>query len=249
MAFAGARLPNFCLNRIVAHIRERSSHVSSKPVCTPFKANGDQKNELFHSSDHTEKTSSVCGEDAKSDNQVGKRIMIVVDSSPEAKGALQWTLSHTASDQDTIILLYVSKSCVQGKNSDQTNPRIYEMLSSMRSFCHNKRPEVHIEVSFVIGNQKDKGAVIVDEAKKQGATLLVLGHKKRSMRWQLLMIWAGARFGSGATTGGGGGGGGGVVEYCIQNAHCMAIAVRRKSRRLGGYLITTKRHKDFWLLA
>ncbi|XP_023526546.1 uncharacterized protein LOC111790014 [Cucurbita pepo subsp. pepo] len=45
------------------------------------------------------------------------------------------------------------------------------------------------------------------------------------------------------------GGGGGAVEYCIQNASCMAIAVRRKSKKLGGYLITTKRQKDFWLLA
>ncbi|KAK9105221.1 hypothetical protein Scep_022065 [Stephania cephalantha] len=246
MAFAGARLPNFCLNRVIGHIRVRSSPICTKPVCTPFKANGDQKNELFHSSDDKDQKISGCGEDANPENQIGKRIMIVVDSSPEAKGALQWALSHAASEQDTIILLYVSKSSVQGKDSDQTNPRIYEMLSSMRCFCHNKRPGVYIEieVSFVIGNQKDKGAMIVEEAKKQGASLLVLGHKKRSMRWQLLMIWAVARFGS-ATTGGGGG----VVEHCIQNAHCMTIAVRRKSRRFGGYLITTKRHNDFWLLA
>lgn len=85
---------------------------------------------------------------------------------------------------------------------------------------------------------KDKGPAIVEEAKKQEVALLVLGQKKRSVTWRLVMMWAGNRIGSG-----------GVVEYCIQNAGCMAVAVRRKSKKLGGYLITTKRHKDFWLLA
>ncbi|EXB44882.1 hypothetical protein L484_026464 [Morus notabilis] len=70
--------------------------------------------------------------------------------------------------------------------------------------------------------------------------MLVLGQKKpRSTTWRLLMMWAGHRVAAA----------GNVVEYCIQNADCMAIAVRRKNRRAGGYLITTKRHKDFWLLA
>ncbi|XP_026423467.1 uncharacterized protein LOC113319427 isoform X2 [Papaver somniferum] len=40
-----------------------------------------------------------------------------------------------------------------------------------------------------------------------------------------------------------------VVEYCIENANCMAIGVRRKSKKLGGYLVTTQHHKDFWILA
>lgn len=94
---------------------------------------------------------------------------------------------------------------------------------------------MQIEVAVVEG--KEKGPTIVEEARKQGASMLVLGQKKRSTTWRLLMMWAGSRVT------------GGVVEYCIQNADCMAIAVRRKSKKLGGYLITTKRQKDFWLLA
>lgn len=78
----------------------------------------------------------------------------------------------------------------------------------------------------------------MEEAKKHGVALLILGQKKRSTTWRLLMMWAS---GNKVTSG--------VVEYCIQNAHCMAIAVRRKSKKIGGYMITTKRHKDFWLLA
>lgn len=89
----------------------------------------------------------------------------------------------------------------------------------------------------MVAEGKEKGPRIVEEARKQGVAMLVLGQKKRSTTWRLLMMWAGNRVA------------GGVVEYCIQNATCMAIAVRRKSKKLGGYLITTKRHKDFWLLA
>ena len=98
---------------------------------------------------------------------------------------------------------------------------------------------MEIEVAVVQG--KEKGPTIVEEAKKQGVAMLVLGQKKRSTTtWRLLMMWAGHHIAAG---------GGGVAEYCIQNAECMAIAVRRKNRRAGGYLISTKRHKDFWLLA
>lgn len=84
--------------------------------------------------------------------------------------------------------------------------------------------------------------MIVEEARKQGAALLVLGQKKQSMAWRLLMMWARGSHATATSRGG-------VVEYCIQKAGCMAIAVRRKSKKLGGYLITTKRQRDFWLLA
>lgn len=95
---------------------------------------------------------------------------------------------------------------------------------------------MHVEVAVVEG--KDKGVAIVEAAKKEGAALLVVGQKKRSVTWRLMLMWAR----NGAPTAG-------VAEYCVQNASCMAIAVRKKSKKLGGYVITTKRQKDFWLLA
>lgn len=45
----------------------------------------------------------------ESDSESGNRVMVVVDSSPEAKVALQWALSHTVQSHDTIILLHVAK--------------------------------------------------------------------------------------------------------------------------------------------
>jgi len=143
-------------------------------------------------------------------------------------------------------------------------PRACELVNSLKNMCQLKRPEVsvissvqvaclilfisrnwdikrglhmQIQIEIAVVEGKEKGPLIVEEAKKQGAALLVLGQKKRSMTWRLIMMWA-----SNKVTGG-------VVEYCIQNADCMAIAVRRKGKKHGGYLITTKRHKDFWLLA
>lgn len=89
---------------------------------------------------------------------------------------------------------------------------------------------------------KEKGPAIVEAARSQEAALLVVGQKKRSVTWRLMLTWAGGRVAAPAA-------GGGVAEYCVQNASCMALAVRRKSKKVGGYLITTKRQKDFWLLA
>lgn len=96
--------------------------------------------------------------------------------------------------------------------------------------------QVHVEVSLVEG--KEKGPTVVEAARVQGISLLILGHRRRSMVWSLLMAWARNRPLAG-----------GIADYCIENAGCMTLAVRKKSKKLGGYLITTKRHKDFWLLA
>ncbi|XP_059315985.1 uncharacterized protein LOC132066797 [Lycium ferocissimum] len=241
------RMPSFCLNRIRPHVQIRSPPIQANNINENFakKVEGD---------DHEEKndTSSAMSEEknagdiAKPAPLIGRKIMILVDSSLEAKNALQWALTHTVQSHDLLVLLYVTKPSKQDEESkNEISPRIFEFLASLKNTCKLKRPEVQVEVAVAQG--KEKGPIIVEEAKKQEVSLLILGQKKRSMTWRLIMMWAGGRVVAGG--GGGGGGGGGVVEYCIQNASCMAIAVRRKSKKLGGYLITTKRQKDFWLLA
>ena len=44
----------------------------------------------------------------------GNKIMVVVDSSIEAKGALEWALSHAVQPQDNLLLLHVTKSARLG---------------------------------------------------------------------------------------------------------------------------------------
>ncbi|KAI5579572.1 hypothetical protein POPTR_008G109000v4 [Populus trichocarpa] len=231
------RLPGFCLNRIKPRVRVRSPPIQAKPNLNSTK--NDQNNE--------NPDSTVVGDQEKPGNSegkpvelIGRKIMIVVDSSIEAQGALQWALSHTVQSQDLLILLHVTKESSKQATGTKTRkergaPRACELVNSVKNMCQLKRPEIQIEIAVVEG--KEKGPLIVEEAKKQEVALLVLGQKKRSMTWRLIMMWASNRVT------------GGVVEYCIQNADCMAIAVRRKSQKHGGYLITTKRHKDFWLLA
>ncbi|XP_068654306.1 universal stress protein PHOS32-like isoform X2 [Aristolochia californica] len=227
MGRTSPRLASFCLNRLTTRVRVRSPTIESKPIARAIKC--DPATVRF----------SGAGDGMKAGFVVGRRIMIVVDSSQEAKSAVHWALTHTVQSQDTLILLYVTRSERQGEESHdqkETNPRGYQLLRSLKNSCQIKKPGLEVAIVSVEGRKK--GPTIVEEANKQGISLLVLGQRKKStMTWRLLMTWARSKIG------------GGTVEYCIQNAECMTVAVRRKSRKLGGYLITTKRHKDFWLLA
>ncbi|PKA59842.1 hypothetical protein AXF42_Ash015900 [Apostasia shenzhenica] len=223
MGRSTARLPSFCLNRVAARARVRSPPTDLKP---PFPAAGDR----------AEQVSSVDGDAAGC-----RRIMVAVDSSSEAKSALQWALSHAVQRADTLALLKVSKpSKNNGGNEFQweRDSKGYDLLEALKNICQSRRPEVQVETFLVEG--RERGPTIVEEARKQGASLLVLGQKKRSITWRLLMMWAGGNRVDQSR---------GVVEYCVQNSSCMTLAVRRKSRRGGGYLITTRRQRDFWLLA
>lgn len=102
------RLPSFCLNRIRPHGRVRSPPVQSKQHLDPIKT--DTRPDKFGNVRNENQTD---GE--KPAALLGRKIMIVVDSSFEAKGALQWALSHTVQSQDTIILLHVTKPSKHGQ--------------------------------------------------------------------------------------------------------------------------------------
>ncbi|KAL8531508.1 hypothetical protein ACS0TY_008194 [Phlomoides rotata] len=236
MGKIATKIPNFCLNRIRPVVKIRSPPVQSK--------NQENYSTCSIIDDEEKKDGFVGGKKADSGGGVekstavsGRKIMIVVDTSIEAKNAVHWALSHTVQNQDIVILVYVSKPSKQGDQSTNKDVnKVPDFLNCIKNSWQLKRPEVHIEVAVVEG--KDKGVAIVEAAKKERAALLVVGQKKRSVTWRLMLMWA--RNGAPA---------GGVAEYCVQNASCMAIAVRKKSKKLGGYVITTRRQKDFWLLA
>ncbi|XP_057531135.1 uncharacterized protein LOC130809386 [Amaranthus tricolor] len=241
----GKKLQTFCVNRIrpLVKVPIQNKLGSNSPICANKKEQEHTNNNHDHFEENDEKMEEN-SEKMKNGINEGRKIMVVVDSSAEAKVALQWALTHTVQSQDLIILLYVAKLTTKQEKEDarkKMSPKVYELLHSLKKTCQSKRPEVEVEVKMAQG--KEKGPTIIEEARKEEASLLVLGQKKRSTTWRLLLMWAGASNKMMQTTGVG------VVEYCIQNATCMALAVRRKSKRAAGYLITTKRHKDFWLLA
>ncbi|XP_019153097.1 PREDICTED: uncharacterized protein LOC109149651 [Ipomoea nil] len=208
------------------------------PAVKPHKKSGDlmimKPDEKSEFSSKNSAEMSFNGDEMKQEESGygGNRVMVVVNRSFEAKGALQWALSHAVQSQDTVVLLrIVTNPCKQGGNSDSVlNQRAsHEILCSMETMCHAMRPGVQVERVVQEGNGKEKGVEIVEAAKQQRVNLLVLGKRKRSM----VRVAGRSK----------------ITNYCIQNADCMTVAVRRKSRKYGGYLITTKRHKNFWLLA
>ncbi|CAN8266609.1 unnamed protein product [Cochlearia groenlandica] len=192
-----------------------------------------------HSKNHKTEEGNKNGDSRGSQGENGKKVMIVVDTTSQSKNALQWALTHCVQDEDNVTLLHVTKTPI-GQAIDETqkerNSRAYEQVHPLKNVCQLKKPNVKTEI-VVVETAQEKGKTIVEESKKQGAGVLVLGQRKRASKWRVIWKWRGK-----------GGMGGGVVEYCIHNSDCMAIAVRKKSNN-GGYLITTKRHKDFWLLA
>ncbi|KAK4370920.1 hypothetical protein RND71_010395 [Anisodus tanguticus] len=222
-----AKLPEFCRTRAVA-----------RSPSQPYKKTGLMKfNDIDSKCSSTEMSFNSIDSrtDSESSGNNNNRVMVVVDPSLDANCALQWALSHTVQSHDTVILLYVSKiSKEDEKANSEINQRAYERLCSMKNMCHTRKPGVQVEI--VMQEGKEKGPVIVEEAKRRKVSLLVLGQRKRSIMWRLLRILSRKKSRSR------------VVENCIQKANCMTIAVRRKSSKYG-YLITTKRHKNFWLLA
>ena len=106
MGRTGPKLPSFCLNRIRPLVRVRSPPIQQKfQVNSVNKADHDQKIEGPNGNVEEDKTENG----AKPSSGIGRKIMIVVDSSFEAKGALQWALSHTVQSQDQLLLIHVTK--------------------------------------------------------------------------------------------------------------------------------------------
>lgn len=104
MGKRGTRLPGFCLNRIRPHARVRSP-----PIQIKHEKSGTKIDEKI------ENSCNGCEEKLEDGVKViGRKIMIVVDSSLEAKGAVQWALTHTVQNEDTIVLLHVMKPSKQG---------------------------------------------------------------------------------------------------------------------------------------
>ncbi|CAH2072525.1 unnamed protein product, partial [Thlaspi arvense] len=170
----------------------------------------------------------------------GNRVMVVVDKALASTGALEWAITHTLQPRDTLFLLYFAQPFRKGKRKNRKREvKTDELVHTLKKLCQTKRPGIEVEIRRLEGKDKEKGGKIVEEAKKQQVSLLVVGQEKKPPVWRLLKRWAWKRRR----------GHSGVLKYCLENASCMTIAVKPKNRKLGGYLITTKRHKNFWLLA
>lgn len=174
-----------------------------------------------------------------------KRVMVVVDESSHSKHAMMWALTHVANKGDLLTLLHVvppgaersssppssdasSSASSSSSSSSTTSPYL---ANSLGSLCKASKPEVDVEALVIQG---PKMATVMSQVKKLEVSVLVLGQKKPST---LVHCLCGASRSEE------------FVEQCINGADCLTIGVRKQSRGVGGYLISTRWQKNFWLLA
>ncbi|KAK1386883.1 Usp domain-containing protein [Heracleum sosnowskyi] len=155
-----------------------------------------------------------------------KRVMVVVDESCHSKHAMMWALTHVTNKGDSLTLLHI----VPPHSSQSSSDSPY-LASSLGSLCKACKPEVEVEALWIQG---PKLATVMSQVKKLEVSVLVLGQKKPS---SLFTCFCGRssteRF----------------VEECINNVECLTIGVTKQGQGIGGYLISTRWQKDFWLLA
>ncbi|XWS47911.1 hypothetical protein CRYUN_Cryun13aG0026700 [Craigia yunnanensis] len=171
MCRSHSRSPKLSLSRSVARVRVHSPSIRRKSASNCIE--NDQEVEFLGNGE----ANNLINNEAGTELGGGNKVMLVVDSSLEAKGALEWALSHTIQGQDTIVLLHVTKP--RKRESSKHNQRVYELLLSMKNMCQTKRPGVQVEVAKLEG--KEKGPIIAEEAKQQKVSLLVLGQRKKSI--------------------------------------------------------------------
>ncbi|XP_068661369.1 uncharacterized protein [Aristolochia californica] len=181
-----------------------------------------------------------------------RKVMVVADPGRESAGALQWVLSHAVLDHDEIILLHV-ESHVLRRNSFSTflkrahsHPPLvnslpsercgsgeHDFLEEMRLKCVSDQPRVHVQIERVdMEGGRDKAATILFQSNMRGISLLVIGQRRSTSGFLSRKL-------SGSYD---------LAECLIENSRCQCIGVQKKGQN-AGYLLNSKTHKNFWLLA
>ncbi|KAL3641269.1 hypothetical protein CASFOL_016237 [Castilleja foliolosa] len=151
-----------------------------------------------------------------------KRVMVVVDQSSHSKQAMMWALTHLANKSDILTLLHIVPS---------SSSSSHYLAKSLGSLCKASKPEVEVEALVIQG---PKMSTVMSQVKKLEVSVLVLGQKKPSPFLSCLFMKSSSEE---------------FVEECINSLDCLTIGVRKQSRGVSGYLISTRWHKNFWLLA
>lgn len=154
-----------------------------------------------------------------------KRVMVVVDRTVRAKQAMMWALTHVANKGDLLTVLHV----IPGSGGRDRAGAAPELAVTLGTLCKACRPEVEVEALAIQGPRL---STVLSQVRKLEASVLVLGQSKPSPFCCFFRS-----------------GGEGFVEDCINRADCLTVAVRKQSKGVGGYLVSTKWQKNFWLLA
>ncbi|XP_023728430.1 uncharacterized protein LOC111876128 isoform X2 [Lactuca sativa] len=190
-----------------------------------------------------------------------RKVMVVADPTRESAAALRYVLSHVVFENDTLYLLHVEnptfwKNRIPGfmnqSSPSSTTPSCNEgvnghwggggciggnvdFLDQMKDACESMHPKMKVKVIKVEMGAMEKANVILSQTNVYGIDLLVVG-KRQSLSTAIL--WQGR---NGTIRGE-------LAEYLVENCKCTCVAVQKKSLT-GGYLLHTKTHRNYWLLA
>ncbi|KAJ9146314.1 hypothetical protein P3X46_028595 [Hevea brasiliensis] len=161
-----------------------------------------------------------------------KRVMVVVDHNSHSRHAMMWAFTHAANNGDLLTLLHiippVHKGSERASGSDSFSPYLTNSLGSLCKAC---KPQVEVEALVVQGPRL---ATVMNQVKKLDVSVLVVGQKKPSPLINCLCGTSSSEE---------------FVEQCINNVDCLTVGVSKQSKSVGGYLISTRWKKNFWLLA
>ncbi|KAL3638816.1 hypothetical protein CASFOL_016723 [Castilleja foliolosa] len=160
-----------------------------------------------------------------------KRVMVVVDESSHSKHAMMWALTHITNRADILTLLHIVPSSSSDCKGSEDFSSSHYLATSLGSLCKASRPEVEVEALVIQG---PKMSTVLSQVKKLEVSVLVLGQKKPSPFLSCMLMKSSTEE---------------FVDECINNLECLTIGVRKQSRGVSGYLISTRWHKNFWLLA
>lgn len=161
-----------------------------------------------------------------------KRVMVVIDHTAHSKHAMMWALTHVANKGDILSLVHIvdHNKCSVSEINYSVSSGSY-LVTTLGSLCKACRPEVEIEALVIQGPKME---TVMSQVKKLEVSVLVLGQQKTSPFLSCLCIQSSSEK---------------FVEECIENVDCLTIGVTKQSKGVGGYLISTRWHKNFWLLA
>ncbi|EOA18244.1 hypothetical protein CARUB_v10006736mg [Capsella rubella] len=112
-------------------------------------------------------------------------------------------------------------------------------LEQMKRICEIAQPKVRVHTEC-IGIDGIKATGILLHGDKLGVDVIIIG-QRRTISSSLL----GTRRPGGSLRGSKGVD---TAEYLIENSKCTCVGVQKKGQN-GGYVLNTKTHKNFWLLA
>lgn len=115
-----------------------------------------------------------------------------------------------------------------------------DFLEEMKKACKIAHPKLKVGTLRVELEGKDKASMIMAQTKALGVDLLVIG-QRRSLSTAILGYRRSGGPMKGAKMLD-------TAEYLIENSKCTCVAVQKKGQN-AGYLLNTKTHRNFWLLA